>query len=95
MKNKKRVSEYDSENITYNLISEIIQKNNYDNLDIAVHIPLKHILKELDKTRTKFCNLLTEKNGYAGADELKKDAMKLFDRLDEYATKLDDSYEKL
>lgn len=56
---------------------------------------LKHILKELDKTRTKFCNLLTEKNGYAGADELKKDAMKLFDRLDEYATKLDDSYEKL
>lgn len=49
LKNKKRISEYDSENITYNSISEIIKKNNYDNLDVAVHIPLKHILKDMEQ----------------------------------------------
>ena len=56
---------------------------------------LKHIIKELDKTKTKFCNLLTEKNGYSNAGELKDRAMKLFDQLDEYSGKLDESYEKL
>lgn len=44
LKNKNRVSDYDSENITYNLIEEVIKENNFDNLDIVVHIPLMDIL---------------------------------------------------
>lgn len=48
LKNKKRISDYDSENITYNLIDEILKKNNYDNLDIAVHVPLTNILENLN-----------------------------------------------
>lgn len=47
LKNKKRVSDFDSENLTYNLIDEILKENNYDNLDIAVHVPLMNILTDM------------------------------------------------
>lgn len=46
LKNKKRVSDFDSENLTYNLIDEILKKNNYSNLDIEVHVPLMNILSD-------------------------------------------------
>lgn len=49
LKNKKRISDYDSENITHSAINEIIQRNNYDNLDIAMHIPLRDILKNIEQ----------------------------------------------
>ena len=48
LKNKKRISDYDSENLTYNLIEEVIKENNFDNLDIVVHIPLMDILANDD-----------------------------------------------
>ncbi|MDO5555681.1 MAG: AAA domain-containing protein [Clostridia bacterium] len=51
LKNRKRISEYDSENLTYNFIEDIIKKNNYNNLDIAVHIPLADLLENLDKLK--------------------------------------------
>ena len=44
LKNKKRKSDYDSENLTYNLIEEVLKENNFNNLDIVVHIPLMDIL---------------------------------------------------
>ena len=44
LKNKRRISDYDSENLTYNLIKEIIDNNNFDNLDIVVHISLMDVL---------------------------------------------------
>lgn len=44
LKGKKRISDYDSENLTYNLIEEIIKENKYDNIDIAVHVPMRDIL---------------------------------------------------
>lgn len=47
LKNKKRISDYDSENLTYNLIEEILKENNYDNLDIAVHVPLINVLADM------------------------------------------------
>ncbi len=43
LKNKKRISLYDSENIAYNEIENIL-KNYYNNLDISTHIPLLRIL---------------------------------------------------
>lgn len=48
LKNKKRISDYDSENLTYNLIEEVIKENNFDNLDIVVHVPLMDILANDD-----------------------------------------------
>lgn len=48
LKNKKRISDYDSENLTYGLIEEVIKENNFDNLDIVVHIPLMDILANDD-----------------------------------------------
>lgn len=47
LKNKKRISLYDSENIAYNEIEDIL-KNNYTNLDIVAHIPLLRILDNTD-----------------------------------------------
>ena len=48
LKNKNRISDYDSENLTYNLIEEVIKENNFDNLDIVVHIPLIDVLANQD-----------------------------------------------
>lgn len=47
LKNKKRVSDFKSENITYNLIDEILKENKYSNLDIAVHVPIMNILADI------------------------------------------------
>lgn len=48
LKDKKRISDYDSENLTYNLIEKVIKENKFDNLDIVVHIPLIDILANDD-----------------------------------------------
>lgn len=48
LKNKKRISDFDSENLTYNLIDKILKENNYDNLDIAVHVPLINVLDDME-----------------------------------------------
>ena len=48
LRNKKRVSDFDSENLTYNLIDEILKENNFDNLDIAVHVPLINVLTDME-----------------------------------------------
>lgn len=49
LKGKKRISEYDSENITYNFIMDLIKEKNFNNLDVAVHVPLSDVLEELEK----------------------------------------------
>ena len=45
LKNKQRVSDYDSENLTYHLIENILKENGYNNLDVAVHVPLIDIIE--------------------------------------------------
>lgn len=42
------VSKYDSENLMYALIKELLQKN-YNQYDVAVHVPLRMIVKNLQK----------------------------------------------
>lgn len=61
LKGKKRISEYDSENITYNFIKEIIQKNEWNNIDVINHIPLSDLLKDF--------NLLTAKEKRYASNE--------------------------
>ena len=48
LKEEDRISDYDSENLTYKLIDEVLKENGFNNLDIAVHIPLKDILINYD-----------------------------------------------
>lgn len=59
LKNKNRISDYDSENLTYNLIEEVIKENKFDNLDIVVHIPLMDIFANddlLDEEEKSYAN---------------------------------------
>ena len=58
LKNKKRISLFDSENIAYNEIENIL-KNNYNNLGIITHIPLFRILENknlLNKNELKYAS---------------------------------------
>ena len=57
LKDKKRISDFDSENITYNVIDDILKKNKYSNLDIGVHVPIMNILSDaelLNQEEVKF-----------------------------------------
>lgn len=45
----RKVSIYDSENLMYGLIVNVLKDNNYVDLDVVVHLPLKEIFKNLDK----------------------------------------------
>ena len=59
LKSKKKISEYDSENITYALIEEILGKHNYSNLGVNVHIPLMDIINDielLDENELQYVN---------------------------------------
>lgn len=58
LKNKKRISDFDSENITYNVIKEIINKNDFNNLDVTSHVPLMNLLNDVEL-------LLDEEKKYA------------------------------
>ncbi|MDE6885595.1 MAG: DUF2726 domain-containing protein [Helicobacteraceae bacterium] len=57
LKNKKRISKYDSENIAYNEIKKLLKE--YSNLDLVTHIPLYRILSEtslLNESEIAFVN---------------------------------------
>lgn len=41
----KKVSEYDSENLMYSLIEEIIANNRYSSLDVVCHFPMNMLIK--------------------------------------------------
>lgn len=43
----KKVSKFDSENLMYALITSTLEKMNKTNLDVAVHIPLKMLFRDL------------------------------------------------
>ena len=43
-KTHQKVSEYDSENLTYWAIRETLQENGFDHLDILMHYPLRHLV---------------------------------------------------
>ncbi len=46
LQKNKRVSEYDSENLMYSLIEEIIADNRYSSLDVVCHFPLNMLVKD-------------------------------------------------
>lgn len=48
LKNHKRISEYDSENLMYGLIKEILSEDKYSSLDVVCHFPMNLLIKNLE-----------------------------------------------
>ena len=57
-KTHKRVSEYDSENLTYWAINDTLKEKGFSHLGILMHYPLRHLV-------TSATNLTPEQRGYA------------------------------
>lgn len=51
----KKISEYDSENLMYALIEEIIADNKFSSLDIVCHIPLNMLIKNPELLNEQEC----------------------------------------
>lgn len=51
----KKVSEYDSENLMYSLVEEIIADNKYSSLDVLCHFPLNMLIKNAELLNEQEC----------------------------------------
>ncbi len=51
----KKVSEYDSENLMYSLVEEIISDNKYSSLDVVCHFPLNLLIKNPELLNEQEC----------------------------------------
>ena len=51
----KKVSEYDSENLMYSLIDDIIADNKYSSLDVVCHFPLNMLIKNPELLNEQEC----------------------------------------
>jgi len=49
LRSRWRISEYDSENLMYALIKDVLSADNFMNFDVATHIPLRMIFRDLSK----------------------------------------------
>jgi len=55
LRKHKKVSEYDSENLMYSLIEEIIADNKYSSLDVVCHFPLNMLIKNPELLNEQEC----------------------------------------
>jgi superfamily I DNA and/or RNA helicase len=55
LRKHKKVSEYDSENLMYSLIEEIISDNKYASLDVVCHFPLNMLIKNPELLNEQEC----------------------------------------
>lgn len=55
----KKISEYDSENLMYSLITEIITDNKYLSLDVVCHYPLNMLIKNSDLLNKHQCKYIS------------------------------------
>lgn len=63
LKNQKKVSDYDSENLMYGLIREVLKQEELSKLSVVLHVPLKMIIRDLhnlnDEEALYAMNILT------------------------------------
>lgn len=71
---KNKISEYDSENLMYQLIKKILEKTEFTKYHVAVHVPLRTILKD-------FSELTREEAEYVRHSSTHVDFL-IFDRID-------------
>lgn len=50
-----RLSEYDSENLMYGVIQEVLAKDEFSQYDVAMHVPLRHLLSNVSKLSDEEC----------------------------------------
>ena len=55
LRKHKKVSKYDSENLMYSLIDEIITDNKYSSLDVVCHFPLNMLIKSPELLNEQEC----------------------------------------
>lgn len=55
LQKNKKVSEYDSENLMYSLIEQIISESKYSSFDIICHFPLNMLIKNLELLNEQEC----------------------------------------
>ncbi len=55
LKIHKKVSEFDSENLMYSLIDDIIADNKYSSLDVICHLPLNMLIRSLEFLSEQEC----------------------------------------
>jgi len=48
LRKQKKISEYDSENLMYGLISKVLGEEKFTRFDVATHIPLRMILRDMN-----------------------------------------------
>jgi RecA/RadA recombinase len=49
LRKQKRISEYDSENLMYGLIRNVLDDERFIRFDVAVHVPVKLIIRDMSK----------------------------------------------
>ncbi|MEN8077546.1 AAA domain-containing protein [Clostridioides difficile] len=49
IKNSRNVSNFDSENLMYLLIEDVLSSSEFNNLSVAIHVPLKMIIRSTEK----------------------------------------------
>ncbi len=54
----KKISEYDSENLMYSLIKEIIADNKYSSLDVVCHFPLNMLIRNQELLNERECQYI-------------------------------------
>lgn len=47
LNNHKKVSEFDSENLMYGLICDVLAENRINNLDVVLHYPLRYLCNNM------------------------------------------------
>jgi len=53
LKEQKKISEYDSENLMYKLICDVLAKEQFIQFNVSYHIPLKMIIQDMSKLDAK------------------------------------------
>ena len=54
-----RVSDVDSENLMYNVIKEVLEKEEFAKFDVVLHVPLRMLLSDLKKLNTRELSFAT------------------------------------
>lgn len=55
LKNHKKISEYDSENLMYILIEDILKDNSYSSFDVVCHFPMNMLIRNLKLLNEEEC----------------------------------------
>ena len=62
LQKRKKISEYDSENLMYALIEEILAMDEYSALDVVSHFPMNMLIKNLDLLNERECEYAMNPN---------------------------------